>query len=369
MSSAYATKIAEGFSHKLIQEVYDMNVADKICNREYEGEINQVGSLINMLNIARIEEQTYTKGGLVMDNLYENNCQLQITEKKSFYWGEYTIDKWLSYIKNPHSTVVTQKAEERSRNIDKFVLGKYADAAAGNYLGTVEATGTVSIAATTGVVTGSNTAFTEAMEGLPFKAEGHTQWYRVKDYTSATSITIEDDLDDVASQYTGGVIAGGATYQIQGASAVTITTSNLLSEFGKLGLALDTAQRYDKSAVPRAGRWAIVPSEFEDMVTRASGVELHVPEAYSELVKAGFLGTLKGFQLFVSNDLVGNNTDGFHVIAGHSNWMTFAEKLLSADIEEDIKGDFGTAYKDLFVYGAKVPDSRRHFAATALWKF
>ena len=69
------------------------------------------------------------------------------------------------------------------------------------------------------------------------------------------------------------------------------------------------------------------------------------------------------------NRLTGDNTDGYHVIAGHSNWLTFAEKLLQATIEEDLIGNFGKAYKDLFVYGAKVADARRHMAAEGFWLF
>ena len=369
MTSAYATKVAEGFSNTLLQEVYDMNVSDKIVNRDYEGDINRVGSLLNILNIARITEQDYVKGGLTMASLYEKNCQLEIDKKKSFYWGEYTIDKWLSYIKDRHNTVVTQKAEERSRNMDKYVLAKWNKVAAGNWVGAQVSTGTCSVAAVTGAVTGTDGVFTAAMVGLPFKAEGQSQWYRIKSYSGVNSIVIEDDLDDVDSAYTGGAIGGTAKFVIQQTGSTAITTANLLTEVGKLKLALDVSQRYNKSAVPAAGRYMVVPAEFEDVLVRASGVELHVPEAYSELVKAGFLGTLKGMQIFVSNDLDGNADDGYHIIAGHTNWMTFAEKLLAAEIQEDIDGDFGTAYKDLFVYGSKVPDTRRHFASQALWTF
>jgi hypothetical protein len=57
------------------------------------------------------------------------------------------------------------------------------------------------------------------------------------------------------------------------------------------------------------------------------------------------------------------------VIAGHKMWCTFAEKVLDARMEEDLIGDFGTAYKDLFVYGAKVSDERRHMASMGFWKF
>ena len=71
----------------------------------------------------------------------------------------------------------------------------------------------------------------------------------------------------------------------------------------------------------------------------------------------------QGFQVYKSNRLTGDNVNGYHCIAGHPSWMTFAEKLLEADIEEELIGNFGAAYKDLFVYGAKVTDARRHFAA------
>ena len=40
-----------------------------------------------------------------------------------------------------------------------------------------------------------------------------------------------------------------------------------------------------------------------------------------------------------------------------------AEKVLDARMEEDLIGDFGVAFKDLFVYGAKVKDIMRHQAA------
>ncbi len=38
-------------------------------------------------------------------------------------------------------------------------------------------------------------------------------------------------------------------------------------------------------------------------------------------------------------------------------------------MEEDLIGNFGSAYKDLFVYGAKVADERRKFGAHAFVKF
>ena len=368
MASDYGTKLAEGFSQRLMKEMYDKSLIDSIVNRDYQGEINGVGSKMNILNFERLSEKTYANTALTADSLEENNAQLVIDQYKSFYWKEKTLARWLSYIKNPHSTVVKQKADERNKNMDTFVFGLYEDVGAGNRVGTDYSTGSVTIDAD-GNVTGSGTTFTEAMEGRGFKADGHTGWYRVKDYTSATAITIEDDLDDVDSTYSGGAISGGSTYTIEAATPLAITTTNLLQYVSKLKEKLDTAERLSLNAVPDSDRWLIVPPEFESLLVRATGVALHVPEVYTELVKKGFITMLQGFKVFRSNRLTGDNTDGFRVLAGHPNWMTFAEKLLTATMEEDLIGDFGTAYKDLFVYGAKVTDARRHFAAEGYWTF
>jgi len=367
--AARATTIAQGFSNKLMLEMYEKDIAGILTNTDYEGEINAVGSKLNILNFDRVTEKTYAGVALSADSLTENNAVLTIDQYKSFYWKEKTLDNWLSYIKNPHPTIVTQVANERNKNKDSYLLGFYGDVGAGNRVGTDYTTGTVEVANTTGVVTGSGTTFTSSMVGRGFKANGHTKWYRVKTFNSATEIVIEDDKDDVTSAYTGGAISAGTTYTIEAATTLQVTTSNLLQTVGKLKLKLDQAPLYGYSAVPDDGRFLIVPPEFEYNLTRASGVALHVPEVYTELVKKGFITMLQGFMVFKSNRLTGDNTNGYRVIAGHKSWMTYAEKVLDARMEEDLIGDFGTAYKDLFVYGAKVADARRHFAAEAFVTF
>lgn len=364
--SAYGTKLAEAFSNKLVKNLYDKNLLGTIVNRDYEGEINAVGSKLNMLNFDKLSEKTYANSALTADSLTENNAQLIIDQYKSFYWKEKTLARWLSYVKNPHPTIVEQVANERSKNMDEFVFGLYGDVGAGNRDGTDYTTGTVTIDSS-GNVTGSGTTFTEAMEGRPFKADGHSTWYRVASYSGATSITIEDDLDDVDSTYSGGAISGGSTYTIQAATKLQVSTSNILQRIGQLKLFLDQAEAEGHSTVPDSDRWLILPPVIVDLIPRATGVALHVPEVYSELVKKGMVTMLQGFKVFMSNRLTGNNTDGYRVLAGHKNWMTFAEKVLEVRMEEDLTGDFGSAYKDLFVYGAKVNDKRRHQAAEGFW--
>ncbi len=344
-------------------QLYDKSLLDSIVNRDYEGEINAVGSKLNILNFDKLSEQTYANTALTADSLTENNAQLVIDQYKSFYWKEKTLAKWLSYIKNPHATVVNQVVNERAKNMDTFAFGLYGDVGAGHRIGTSYTTGTCEVAVTTGVVTGSGTTFTSAMVGKGFKASGHSTWYRVKTFTNTTSITIEDDKDDVDSAYTGGAIAALSTFEVEAATVLSVTASNLLTYIADLKQKLDLAEKNGYASVPDTDRYLIVPPEFENILVSATGIALHVPAVYEDLVKKGFITELQGFKVFKSNRLTGNNTDGYHVIAGHPMWMTFAEKVLDARMEEDLIGDFGTAYKDLFVYGAKITDSRRHMAA------
>lgn len=366
--AARAATIAQAFSNKLMLEMYDKDLISEIVNRDYQGEINAVGSKLNMLNFNRLSEKTYAGSALTADDLTENNSQLVVDQYKSFYWKEKTLDNWLSYIKDPHPTIVRQVADERAKNMEAYILGFYGDVAAGNRVGTSVTTGTVTVTTGTGAVTGSGTTFTSAMVGKGFKALGHTKWYRVKTFSSTTSIVIEDDLDDVTSAYTGGTINAGATFEVEAATALSVTTSTILQKVSDLKLKLDKAESNSKSNVPD-DRFLIVPPEFMYTLVRASGVALHVPDVYTDLVKRGFQTTLQGFKIYQSNRLTGDNTNGYHIIAGNTGWITAAEKVLSARMEEDIIGDFGTAYKDLFVYGAKVTDSRRHFAAEGFWTF
>jgi|TARA_Y100000310_G_scaffold33937_1_gene32081 hypothetical protein len=367
--SAYGTKLAEGFSSKLMKWVYDRSLLDVVVNRDYEGDINGVGSLLNILDFDKISEKTYADAALTADALTENNGQLTIDQYKSFYWKEKTLAKWLSYIKDPHPTIVTQVGNERLKNMDSFAFGLYPDVGSGNWIGTSETGGTVEVAVTTGVVTGSGTTFTSAMVGRPFKANGHSTWYRVKAFTSTTEITIEDDLDDVASQYTGGAIAATATYEVQAATVLTITAANILNQVATMKQFLDLAEKNGYTAVPDTDRYLICPPEFYTILTQGTGVVLHVDEAYQDLVKKGYMGMLQGFHMYMSNRLTGDNTDGYYMLAGHPMWMTFAEKVLDARMEEDLIGDFGTAYKDLFVYGAKVKDHVRNSAVVTFAKF
>src|SRR5207253_572947 len=146
----------------LVQIIYENAPIDSFVNRDYEGEINSVGSKLNLLTLQKLAEKTYSGANLTVDDLNEVNTQLVIDQYKSFYWREKTLDKWKSYIKDPHGTVLQQTANERKKNLMRFLMSFWNKTAAGSWYGTDYTTGTVAIDAA-GNVTGTGTTFTSAM--------------------------------------------------------------------------------------------------------------------------------------------------------------------------------------------------------------
>jgi hypothetical protein len=247
-------------------------------------------------------------------------------------------------------------------SVDAFVLGFYTDVAAGNRVGTSYTTGTVTVDVTTGVVTGSGTTFTAAMVGRGFKALGHTQWYRVKTYNSATSIVIEDDFDDLTSAYTGGAIGAGATYEIEAVTAVQVTKSNIYSKIEELNVKLNDRK------IPRENRWLVLPTAIASLVRQAPEYIPAVQSALDEVVKRGLITEMAGFKLYESVQFTGNSSDGWHVLGGHTSAITFGMAMTETEIEEQLIGNFGKAYKGLNVYGAKVVDERRKALVEGFFK-
>lgn len=357
--ASYPTKLAEAFASKALEIYYATAVSEMITNSDYEGEIKDKSSILNILTFSKILSKTYTGADLTADDLTESNGQLVTDQAKAFYFRVKSYDKFRSYIKNPEGTILDQTGKELKKVVDTYVLGLYGDAGAGNRLGTDYTDGTVTVDVTTGLVTGSGTTFTAGMVGRPFKAAGHTTWYRVKTFTNATSIVIEDDFDDVTSAYTGGAIGGGSTYTIQAATPVQVTKSTIYDQLNSLGVFLDNNE------VPEDNRWCVLPPDLVKLVREAPEfIPSGVPAAYDKLVLNGRFtnarigGTMAGFELFKSARVNGDSVNGWHVLAGHKSAITFAMGFVETGME-DLIGNFGKAYKSLNVYGAKVIDERR----------
>jgi len=356
----YGTKLSEMFSQKVVSLFFEKSVADSITNSDYEGEIKDKSSKVNILTFGKLGLKNYDGSNMTPDDPQESIGVLTTDQQKAYYFKIKDLDKFHSWIKNPEGTLIEQCGNSLKETIDAYVLSLFTKVAAGQRIGTNYTTGTVAIDAT-GAVTGSSTTFTAAMVGRGFKAAGHTKWYRVKSYTSATSITIEDDLDDVPSQYTGGAISSGASYVIEAASPVTVDKTNIYSKIVELKTLLDTAK------VPATDRWLVIPSKIESVLLQANELIPAVPTAYENVVTKGLIGEIAGFKVYRSEQVSGDNTNGYHVLAGHKSAITLAMAFTESGIE-DLVGNFGKAYKGLNVYGAKVVDERRKALAELFCK-
>jgi hypothetical protein len=364
MPNAYATEKLVKFWNRLLKQVYEKSVFDSIVNRDYEGEVKGEASIAKIPSLARLGWKNYS-GSVSYDSVEEIVATFTLDQKKYNAFKIKDVDKFEAFIKDPKGTLMTQLVDEFKKIVDTFVLGFYADVGSGNWYGTSYTTGTVAITAVTGAVVGTGTTFTAGMVGKPFKAAGHTTWYRVKTFTDATNIVIEDDKDDVTSAYTGGTIAAGATYEIQSNTVKTVDNSSV--KF--LDMVIELKTMLDEAEVPEEGRWLVIPPRGEMSLLKDSSIKLNVPAAYESLVQKGFVTMLEGFQVFRSNRVSGDNTTGYQVLAGSPMWLTFADGLQEGPESMRLESDFGTGYRELRIYGAKVADERRKFAAKAFVKF
>lgn len=362
--NTYPTKLAEAFAAQALEIFYASSVADAITNSDYEGQIKDKASTLNVLTFGAIDAHTYTGADMSVDSLTESNCQLVTNQLKYIYFKVKDYDTFRSYIKNPESTIQKQVGSRMKQIIDQFVLGFYADVGAGNRDGTDYTTGTVGVTITTGAVAGAGTTFTSAMVGCGFKATGHTAWYRVKTYTNGTTITIEDDSDDLTSAYTGGTIAALATFTVQAVSALAVTSSTIFARISRLATLLTNNE------IPDSDRFLVLPASIATLVRQSAEFVGIGSEGGRESVMNGKMpGKYAGFDIYEVADgrATGNTTDGLHCLGGHKSAICFAMGMTENGIE-DLIGNFGKAYKALYVYGAKVADERRKALVDGYWK-
>lgn len=352
-----ATNLAEIFAKNTVDIYYETGVTPMITNDEYEGEIRGKASRLNVLTLSESGGlQNYDGSDLTAGDVKESEATLVTDQQKAYYFNVKSIDNFKSYVDNPESSVMMQKAGELQEAIDSYVLGLYTDVASGNRVGTDYTTGTVAVSAA-GVVTGTGTTFTSSMVGLGFKAAGQTAWYRIKTYTSATSITIELDKDDVSdTTYDGGAISAGASYTIEADTPLALTKTNVYDAV------LQLEEKLNASKIPAKGRFLVVNSALKRILMQADVIVRDVESATKD-IKNGYLGQLSGFDIYYNEQVSGNNTDGYWALAGHKMAITFATAFVETGIEDILK-NFGKAYKGLTVYGAKVPDERRKALST-----
>lgn len=360
--ATYGTNVGEKFAKNTLKIFFQKAIAPDISNQDYEGEIKGGGAdRLNVLTFAALSLKNYTGAAMTADTPQESEATLIVNQKKAYYFQIESFAKFSSYVNDPESTLIDTAGSTLAEVVDNYVLSFYADVAAGNRIGTDYTTGTVTVTTVTGAVTGSGTTFTAAMVGLGFKAVGHTSWYRVKTYSSATSIVIEDDKDDEASAYTGGAIGAGATYIIEAATSIQVTKGTIYDYI------VDLKTKLDARKIPQDNRSFTAPAIVANLLLKSSNLTPAVSNAYEDVVKKGILGWVSGFKVYSNEQVSGDNTTGYYCIANHKSWITMAMAFTESGVEDFI-GGFGRNFKGLNCYGAKVADERRKAGAYGFFR-
>ena len=154
-------------------------------------------------------------------------------------------------------------------------------------------------------------------------------------------------LSDVSDKHAADLLAKGATNKIgTTASPIGLTANNAYEQLVAMKNMLD------KKNVPTAGRWVVVPPEFEGlMLLDQRFVGTGGVKAEATLVN-GAVAQAAGFTIYKSNN-VPVASDKYSILAGYNGAATYAEQIVETEAYR-MEKRFADAVKGLHVYGAKV---------------
>jgi hypothetical protein len=341
------------YSLRLVELLYNETIYNKVTNTNYEGSIRSEGDRVRVRTLGKLTLSAYAKGTtLVAQDLTPSYEDLIIDKQYYFKFIVDDIDKLQNDVDTINEYAMTSKRDMQEL-LDTDILSYMRKNVDGdNAIGTNYSTGTVAVTATTGAVAASGATFTSAMVGGYFKADGHDDYYLVSAYTNSTNIVITDLS---GSGYTGGAIGAGATFVINAATATAITKSNIYANI----VALRT--KLGNKLTPKAGRFLVVNSAFEGALLQAPEFIPAVGQAYEDAVKGGRIGRIAGFDVYTSELVDGNSTDGYWIVAGTKDFCAMALQIMKVNMVPSASdpNSFVTTCKGLLVWGRKVFEGNR----------
>lgn len=179
-ASDFGTSVtAQQFAKSLLRNVYRKTFLKDVTNRDYETPGNDdpkstksIKSMNQKFTITSLFSNgwnTYSGSDVSFTAVKEVVSTLTIDTFKALSDKVMSLATFKSSVTDPDSAVIDSAAQKLRVILQKAVLAMYADAGAGNWIGTSYTTGTVAVAITTGAVTGSGTTFTASMVGKPLE--------------------------------------------------------------------------------------------------------------------------------------------------------------------------------------------------------
>lgn len=175
-------------------------------------------------------------------------------------------------------------------------------------------------------------------------------------YMAEAAYALADDVDKhLASLYA----SAGSTEST--ASKINKTSS----PDSMYGIAVKAGQKLDEKNVPRSGRWMVVsPAGYAAMLRDAAFV--HATAVADQLIRTGEVGSISGFTVYVSNNLVDSSSGARTAVwfmYGSTAAITVADQLVKTEAMR-LEDAFADGVRGLLLYGTKVVRP----AALGAWK-
>jgi len=169
------------------------------------------------------------------------------------------------------------------------------------------------------------------------------------------------NMADTVDQFLTGMYASAGNT----VTAASISSGNVLTNISDFALKLDEAN------VPRDGRWMVVsPWYHQKLWQAASGAILpdSQPKVFDDgVLRSGFVGSINGFNIFVSMNLYESTAKSVsYIMAGTNDAISFVSQLDTIEPVFQRETTFDTAVRGLHIYGAKVvkPDALAYCVCT-----
>ena len=156
-------------------------------------------------------------------------------------------------------------------------------------------------------------------------------------------------LADNTDKYVAAILSAGSITSGLGttSSPISINSGNAYEYMIKVKTALD------KENVPTAGRWIVVPPEFEGLMLLDNRFVAAGGAKAEERLVNGLVARAAGFDIYVSNNVPNTSNAKYKIIAGTKMACTFADQIIKTEAYRP-ESKFADAVKGLHVYGSKL---------------
>lgn len=434
------TNFGEQFAAKTLRKFYQLAITPVITNSDYAGEIKKAGDKLNILSFLNdVTLGDYVAGSDMNSEVIVDSEDQLVVEKRKYY--NFPIDRLedlFTYAGDVSDTLTENANKVLEKSVDSYVLENAQFAKAGNWVGVnirvagggVAGGTTASIAtsATGGTLSYHSASDTQTGGGAVEQADGTlafggfhssdvgkpvrltsgvswaTEWYRITGVTNTNSATIENwdgalsgsdiptgdilrglggGLEYTNSQNTDGkpTTEEGWGFELQAGFATSLAASNIYDAI------VDVASKLDFNEVPDTDRHITGPSQFMNVLKKASELQPAIAIAYDGVVINGKVGRVSGFDIHMAvgarvstrvghptaagqdlSTVVTDTSLGYQILANHISMITFAYKWSESRVV-DAENQFAQKYQGLHLWGAKVPALRRKSGAVLFSAF